>query len=93
MIPTTLAAAVIWSTAATYGKKPGDEGSNSENGANQECQKPTTSDDPEIYRERRNDKHECRSECCNADSNSSDARHEECGTGDSKAVSYKHAEK
>ncbi|KAH2676553.1 hypothetical protein KXV51_003597 [Aspergillus fumigatus] len=48
------AAAIIWSTAAACGKKPGDAGSDSENGANWECQKPPARDNPEIYRECRN---------------------------------------
>jgi hypothetical protein len=61
-VPTMPAAAIIWSTAAACGKKPGDAGSDSENGANWECQKPPARDNPEIYRECRNNKYECRSE-------------------------------
>lgn len=62
MVPTMLAAAIIWSIVVACGKKPGDTGSDSENRANQECQKPPARDNPEIYREHRNNKHECRSE-------------------------------
>lgn len=35
-VPTMLVAAIIWSTAAACGKKPGDAGSDSKNRANRE---------------------------------------------------------
>lgn len=93
IVPTMLAVAIIQSTVVACGKKPGDAGSDSENGANQECQKPPARDNPKIYRECRNNKDKYHSECCNADGNSSNAYHKECGTGDNKAVSCKDAKK